>query len=196
MTFNGDRDLTNIAMLGALGDPRSVHLIAVATAQAGGVSHASAAGIEAKLTELSSLDYPAIARMSGDSAVEAAAPRAYLGTLLGMRRHVDTTMLQLSTMSDAQMQQLQKYARSVLQSGGMITQKDKDGIVAAWMGAQTNMNGVRRIGEGLSVAGLGLKSFIGAVRESLRSSAIDEAAINRAFNRLGVPFKVLRNPSA
>jgi YD repeat-containing protein len=192
LTFRDD--IGRIALLGAFGDPDTVHRIAVATAQAGGAGRASGEAIAAHLTDLEPFGPSFVNRIPGDGRVEAAAPGLYLNTLLGMRSHVDSTMLYVASMTDAQMRQLGSYADSVMAAGGLARPKDTESLGAIWTGAQVTVAGLQRFGEGLSVAAFGLRKFAGAVHESLRNSSIDEASINASLRRMGVPFNVLPEP--
>ena len=160
------KDLESVSQLSLLGDPATVHRLAAATAQAGGAGQASGAAIAAKLRDLEPLGDAFVARIPGDARVEAVAPGAYLNTLLGMRRHVDSTMLYLASLTDAQMAQLGAYTDAVMAGGGLTRYKDSEGLAAAWAGAQITQKSMDRLTEGLSIAGMGLRNFSRSIASS------------------------------
>lgn len=182
-------DLESISHLGVLGDSATVHRIAAATAQAGGAGQAGGAAIAAALKELDPLGDAFVARIPGDARVEAAAPGAYLNTLLGMRRHVDSTMLYLASLTDAQMAQLGAYTDTVMAGGGLTRYKDSEGLATAWAGAQITPKSVGRLTEGLSIAGMGLRNFSQSIANSFPqlSAGASSSALHKQRGALTIP---------
>ena len=185
LTFKDD--LTQIGTLGAFGDTDTVHRIAVATAQAGGVGRASAQGIAAQLSALEGFGSTFVNRLPGDASVEAAAPGVYLNTLLGMRSHVDSTMLYIASMSGDQMGQLGSYTDTVMKQGGMARYQDNEKLAGLFTGMQTTRAGMARMGEGFSVAGMGLRNFGASLGQSI-GSMNPEMLANSTIGRMLSPM--------
>jgi hypothetical protein len=186
LTF--DSDIEQVGMLGAFGNSDTVHRIAVATARAGGAGRATAQGIATQLGELDSFGSTFVNRMPGDMSVERAAPGVYLNTLLGLRSHVDSTTLYIGSMSDHQFAQLGEYTDTVIGSGGMTNYKQNEALAAAWTSLQGSARGYAHIGEGLSVASLGLRNVAGGLGEAMGRMAMGEGVFaNSTFGRLLFP---------
>lgn len=162
-------DLQKLGMAGAFGDPSTVQRIAVATANAGGAGRATAQGISEHLNELELFTNAQVNAMAGDAGVLAAAPGVYMDSLLGLRRHVDTSMVYLASMSDAQMAQVGSYADRVIADGGMSRYSDNQGLAALFSGMSATNAGIRRVGEGVSAAALGLRNVANGLTQSVRS---------------------------
>lgn len=186
LTFRGDVD--RVAQLGAFGDPQTVQRIAVATAQAGGVGRASAAAIGAQMDELNCYTNAFVSRMSGDAGVLATAPGLYMNTLLGMRSHVDSTMLYVASMTDVQMAQLVSYASDVTSAGGLTRYKETEGVAAAWMGMQATAAGIERGTAALSITQTGLRNFAGSLLESFRGGSFDASQLGASLGKYGIPM--------
>ena len=165
--LNRPSDLDTLGLLGAFGDTDTVHRIAVATAQAGGAGRASAQGIAAQFAQLDGFGPSFVNRIAGDASIEAAAPGLYLNTLLGMRSHVDTTMLYVASMSGEQMAQLGRYTDTVMDRGGMTRYQDNEKLAGLFASMQTTGAGMARVGEGFSVTGMGLRNFGASLGQSI-----------------------------
>ncbi|AYM96376.1 hypothetical protein EAG14_10185 [Acidovorax sp. 1608163] len=164
---DSQRDLERVAMLGAFGDTNTVQRIAVATANAGGVGRASAQGIADNLNELGLFTNAQVNAMRGDAGVLASAPGVYLNTLLDMRSHVDSTMLYIASMSGEQMAQLGSYTEKVMDQGGMTRYQDNEKLAGMFSSMQATGAGIARVGEGLSVVGMGLRNFASSLGQSI-----------------------------
>lgn len=165
LTFK--RDIDALAILGVTGDASTVHRVAVAVSQAGGAGRATAENITAQLNAYAGFDDAYLGRIPGDMSVERAAPGLYLNTLLNGRTHVDTTMLYLTTMSDRQFDQLSSYVDKVTEAGGLVNNKQNETLVGL-IGLQGSPAAMGRLGEGLSIAGLGLRNVGRGMLESIR----------------------------
>jgi hypothetical protein len=161
------RDVETMAMLGVLSDEATVHRIAVAVSQAGGAGLATGQDIAHQLNSYKDFDDSFMSRIPGDSSIEQGAPSAYLNTLLNGRRHVDTTMSYLATMSDRQFDQLSSYVGTVADAGGLMNYKQNEALAGAWSGLQGSPAAMGRLGEGLSIAGLGLRNVGRGLMESI-----------------------------
>lgn len=161
------RDVDTLGLLGAFGETDAVHRIAVAVSQAGGAGRATAQGISAQLQSLDSFGASFVNRIPGEMSIEAAAPGLYLNTLLGMRNHVDSTMLYVASMTGDQMAQLGRYTDTVMAQGGMTRYQDNERLAGLFSGMQTTSAGLARVGEGLSVASLGLQNFASSLGQSI-----------------------------
>jgi nucleoid-associated protein YgaU len=188
-------DLDKLGMLGAFGDSDTVHRIAVATAQAGGAGSASAQGISSQLAQLDGFGPSFVNRIPGDMSVEAAAPGMYLNTLLGMRSHVDSTMLYVASMSGDQMTQLGSYTDTVMAQGGMARHQDNEKLAGLFSGMQTTGAGMARVGEGLSVASMGLRNFGASLGKSIGSmnpEMLANSTIGKMLNAAVGPMYVVQ----
>ena len=180
------RDIETMAMLGVLSDEATVHRIAVAASQAGGAGLATGQDIAHQLNSYKDFDDSFMSRISGDASIERGAPSAYLNTLLNGRRHVDTTMSYLATMSDRQFDQLSSYVGTVADAGGLMNFKQNEALAGAWSGLQGSPAAMGRIGEGLSIAGLGLRNVGRGLMESI--AGIDPAMFgNSTLGKLLYP---------
>ncbi|MDP9992345.1 YD repeat-containing protein [Variovorax boronicumulans] len=172
--LTADSDLQTLGMLGAFGDSSTVHRIAVAVSRAGGAGRATAQGIANQLSAYDGFDAGYMSRIPGDASIERAAPAVYLNTLLDARSHVDTSMIYLSSMNDGQFAQLGSYVDTVIGSGGLSSYKQNEALAAGWMGLQGSPAAMGRIGEGMSIVGLGLRSVASGLGESLGRMSMGE----------------------
>ena len=183
--LTADSDLQTLGMLSAYGDPATVHRIAVAVSQAGGAGLATAQGIAEQLSAYDGFGAGYMSRIPGDSSVERAAPAVYLNTLLDARSHVDTSMVYLASMNDGQFARLGSYVDTVIGSGGLSSYKQNEALAVAWMSLQGSPAAMGRIGEGMSIVGLGLRNVASGLGESLGRMAIGEGIFaNSAFGRM------------
>ncbi|WP_225981737.1 LysM peptidoglycan-binding domain-containing protein [Paracidovorax avenae] len=182
------KDLEKLGMLGAFGDTDTVHRIAVATAQAGGAGNATGQGIASQLAQYEGFGPAYMSRMAGDVAVEAAAPGVYLNTLLGMRGHVDSTMLYVASMSGDEMEQLGRYTDTVMSQGGMPRYQDNEKLAGIFSGMQANGAGLARMDESFSVVGMGLRNFGASLGRSIGNMDPDILGNSTIGRMLGPVF--------
>lgn len=72
-------------------------------------------------------------------------------------------------MTGDQMAQLGRYTDTVIAQGGMTRYQDNERLAGMFSSMQTTSAGMARVGEGLSVASLGLRNFASGLAQSIGS---------------------------
>jgi len=179
------KDIGTLDTLGLFGDQATVHRMAVAVAQAGGVDRWTPQGIADQLNAYQGFDDAFMSRIPGDAMVEKAAPALYMNTLWEAHTHSDTMMAYLLSMDDRQFAQLGSYADSVISAGGMVGYKDREGLAVALGGMQGGLLGLRGLA---SVAGAGLSNVATGLAGALDRLAMGEGIFaNSTLGRILAP---------